>query len=105
MTRFATDIRPMSDLKSGGADIVRQAQETGRPVALTRHGRAVAVVLSAAAYDQLAAKRQGYPWAPESLEALRAAIAEADADVAAGRVTSHVDFMEELRQQMTRDGA
>ncbi len=96
MTRFSEDLRPMSDLKSGGADIVRQAQESGRPVVLTRHGRGVAVVLSVEAYDELAAASQ--------VVALRAAIAEADAAASAGRVSQHDDVVGRITARMARDG-
>lgn len=96
MTRFSEDLRPMTDLKSGGADIVRQAQKTGRPVVLTRHGRCVAVVLSAEAYDELAAGSQ--------LGELRAAIADADAAVTAGDVSPHEDVVRRIHERMTRDG-
>ncbi len=96
MTRFSEDLRPMADLKSGGADIVRQAQTTGRPVGLTRHGRCVAVVLSAEAYDELAAGSQ--------LGQLRAAIADADAAASAGQVSPHEDVARRIYERMTRDG-
>lgn len=96
MTRFSEDLRPMSDLKSGGADIVRQAQETGRPVILTRHGRGVAVVLSVEAYDELAGSSR--------IASLREAITEADAAVTAGRVSSHEDVTQRIRARMKRDG-
>ncbi len=100
MTHFTTDIRPMSDLKSAGADVVRQARETGRPVALTRHGRAVAVVLSVEAFDELNASPAGYPYAPPDRAAERAAIAEADADFEAGRHSSHEDVVARLNHRL-----
>lgn len=96
MTRFSEDLRPMTDLKSGGADIVRQAQETGRPVVLTRHGRGVAVVLSVEAYDELLATTQA--------NALRAAIAEADEAVERGQVVAHEQVVRRMRERMDRDG-
>lgn len=49
--KLSTDIRPVSDLKSHGAEIVRQVNDTSRPVVLTRHGRSVAVVLSIEEYE------------------------------------------------------
>lgn len=51
--KLSEDIRPMSDLKSKGADIVRQVNSTHRPVVLTRHGRGVAVVLSLEDYEEV----------------------------------------------------
>lgn len=51
--KISEDLRPMTDLKSHGAAIVRQVQGTGRPVVLTRHGRGVAVVVSLEDYEKL----------------------------------------------------
>jgi prevent-host-death family protein len=53
VVKLSEDIRPMSDLKSNGADIVRQVNATHRPVVLTRHGRGVAVVLSLEDYEEV----------------------------------------------------
>ena len=79
--KVADDVKPLSDLKSKAGDIVRQAEETGRPVIITRHGRSVAVVLSVEAYDEyqmLAARAE-----------MQRAIAEAERDVAEGRTVAH----------------
>lgn len=51
--KASRDLRPISDLKSSGADIVRQVNQTGRPVVLTRHGRGVAVLLTVEQYEHL----------------------------------------------------
>ena len=50
---ISEDIRPISDLKARGSEIVTQTTATGRPVVLTRHGRGVAVVLSVEEYERL----------------------------------------------------
>jgi len=50
---ISQDIRPISDLKARGSEIVAQAAQTGRPVVLTRHGRGVAVVLAVDDYERL----------------------------------------------------
>ena len=39
--RLSQDIRPVTDLKAHGAELVRQVTVEGRPVVLSRHGRAV----------------------------------------------------------------
>jgi prevent-host-death family protein len=83
--KVAEDVKPLSDLKTRAGDIVRQAEETGRPVIITRHGRGVAVVLSVAAYDEfqaLAARVR-----------LQRAIAEAERDVAEGRTVPHEEVV------------
>jgi prevent-host-death family protein len=50
--KLSEDIRPVTDLKSHGADIIRQV-ENGRAVVLSKHGRAVAVVVSVEEYEEL----------------------------------------------------
>ncbi len=81
---ISRDIRPISDLKAKGSEIVTQAANTGRPVVLTRHGRGVAVVLAVDAYERLqqAAERG----------ALVSALREGEQDVAAGRVLTHEEM-------------
>jgi prevent-host-death family protein len=47
------DIHPMSEHRAHLTDHLRQVQETGRPIVVTQNGRAAAVVLSPATYDDL----------------------------------------------------
>ena len=42
--KFSQDIVPLGDLKVNPGKVVKHADETGRPVLLTSHGRGVAVV-------------------------------------------------------------
>ena len=81
---ISRDIRPISDLKAKGSEIVTQAATTGRPVVLTRHGRGVAVVLAVDDYERLqqAAERG----------ALVAALQEGQRDVEAGRVLTRQEM-------------
>ena len=81
---ISRDIRPISDLKAKGSEIVTQAANTGRPVVLTRHGRGVAVVLAVDEYERLqqAAERS----------ALVAALQEGERDVEAGRTLTHEEM-------------
>ncbi len=81
---ISQDIRPISDLKAKGGEIVTQAANTGRPVVLTRHGRGVAVVLAVNEYERLqqAAERG----------ALVAALREGERDVEAGRTLTHEEM-------------
>ncbi len=81
---ISQDIRPISDLKAKGSEIVTQTANTGRPVVLTRHGRGVAVVLAVDDYERLqqAAERG----------ALVAALREGERDVEAGRTFSHEEM-------------
>lgn len=43
-TKFSEDIVPLTDLKVNPGKIVKQANETHRPVLLTSRGRGIAVV-------------------------------------------------------------
>jgi prevent-host-death family protein len=85
--KLSEDIRPVSDLKSHGAEIVRQVVD-GRPVVLSRHGRAVAVVLSVDDFEEMqeAAERS----------ALLKALAVGVEDIKSGRTVPHEDVMRKL---------
>ena len=78
---ISEDIRPISDLKAKGSEIVTQAAQTGRPVVLTRHGRGVAVVLAVDDFERLqrAAERG----------ALVDALREGERDIEEGRTLTH----------------
>ncbi len=78
---ISEDIRPISDLKARGSEIVAQVTETRRPVVLTRHGRGVAVVLGVEEYERL----QRCVEHSILMDALR----EGERDAAAGRVLAH----------------
>jgi prevent-host-death family protein len=83
--KLTEDLIPLSELKSRAAAVVRQAEETRRPIVLTRHGRGVAVVLSIAAFDELAeaARRRE----------LQRAVEEGEEDIAAGREVGHEEIV------------
>ena len=46
------DIVPITDLRQDASGIVKRAAASGAPVFITQHGRATAVVVSAAAYER-----------------------------------------------------
>jgi prevent-host-death family protein len=50
-TKFSEDIVPLSDMKVNPGRILRQVDETRRPVLLTNRGRGVAVVQSLKDYE------------------------------------------------------
>ncbi len=93
--KASEDLRPMSELKSSGAEIVRQVNDTGRPVVLTRHGRGVAVMLSLERFEALedAARRAS----------VERGLLMAEADFEAGRVTPHEKVAERLRRRAGRE--
>jgi antitoxin YefM len=93
--KASEDLRPVSELKSSGAEIVRQVNSTGRPVVLTRHGRGVAVLVSLERFEELEQA--------EGRAQLQRALLEGEADVAAGRVVPHADVVTKLRRWAGRD--
>jgi prevent-host-death family protein len=56
--KFSEDIVPLSDMKVNPGRIVRQVDETRRPVLLTNRGRGVAVVQALDEYEAEAGERQ-----------------------------------------------
>lgn len=95
--KASKDLRPVSDLKSSGAEIVRQVNQTGRPVVLTRHGRGIAVMLSLEEYELLSER-------VENLE-LQRAVEEAEREIAAGRWVSHDEMKAKIERWANGDEA
>jgi len=51
--KFATDIKPISHVKANAAEIIETIQETGRPVVITQHGEAKAVLIDSVSYHAM----------------------------------------------------
>lgn len=79
--RVREDVIPLTQLKAKTAEVVRQVQDSGRPVLLTRHGRSVAVLLSVGAFEEY----------QETMEhaALQRAVDAAERQVARGEHLEH----------------
>ena len=88
--KLSEDVRPVSDLKAHGGELLRQVVDTGRPVILSRHGRAVAVLLSVDDYDEFQAFA--------AQRSVQRAVEEAERNVAEGRVVPHDDVLKLLDQ-------
>lgn len=56
-TRFSEDVIPLSDLKVNPGKVVKQTNETHRPVLLTSRGRGVAVVQGLSEYEAVEEER------------------------------------------------
>ncbi|HXC25366.1 MAG TPA: type II toxin-antitoxin system Phd/YefM family antitoxin [Gemmatimonadaceae bacterium] len=46
------DIRPITQLKTSSAELIREVAEEGRTLVITQHGEAKAVLMGAVQYDQ-----------------------------------------------------
>jgi prevent-host-death family protein len=50
------DIRPLSEVRTGIANFIKQVHETKRPVIITQHGKGVAVLMDAHEYEAMQEK-------------------------------------------------
>ena len=50
------DIRPLSEIRTGIANFIKQVHDTKRPVIITQHGKGVAVLLDAQEYEAMQEK-------------------------------------------------
>jgi len=50
------DIRPLSEVRTGIANFIKQVHETKRPVIITQHGKGVAVLLDAHEFEAMQEK-------------------------------------------------
>ena len=82
------DIRSVSDLKRDTKGIFRHVRETGRPVVVTVNGKPDVVILDAAVYERRLKESN-----------LARLIAEAEADVRAGRVRPAREALREIRRR------
>jgi len=79
--KLSEDLQPVTGLKSQGPTLVKQVNDTGRPVVLTKHGKGIAVLMSLEVYEEL----------QERLDALelQQAVAEGIRDAEAGNLLDH----------------
>lgn len=82
-------IRPSADLRNHYAEIARTCREDRRPVYITVNGRSDTVLMGASDYEQMKSE----------LDLLRM-LAEAEDDVAQGRVSPIEGTFSSLREQL-----
>jgi prevent-host-death family protein len=84
-TKFSEDVIPLSDLKVNPGRVVKQVDQTHRPVLLTSRGRGVAVVQSVTDYEVETEER-----------AFLKAVVEGLVDIEQGRTVSLADAKKRL---------
>ncbi len=95
--KLSEDLKPLSEVKAKTGEVIRQVEETGRPVVVTRHGRGVAVLMSVANYERL----QRY----EAKAELMASIRDAERDIEEGRFYTTEEVMAHLQTRLDELGA
>ncbi|MBU1170618.1 MAG: type II toxin-antitoxin system Phd/YefM family antitoxin [Proteobacteria bacterium] len=54
--RINEDIKPLSEVRTGIANFIKQVHNTKRPVIITQHGKSVAVLIDATEYEAMQEK-------------------------------------------------
>lgn len=86
--KLSRDVRPVTDLKTHGGEIVRQVVESHQPVVFSRHGRPAAVLVGVEDFEAMSAARERL--------ALLDALEAADREIESGKGTPHTVMRERL---------
>ena len=89
--KLSRDIQSLSVFKRDTAKFLKQMKKTGQPLVLTVNGKAAAVVLDPASYEQYLREKD---W-QDTMAALR----QAREDIKAGRVQDAEDFFHEFEER------
>ncbi|WP_027360798.1 type II toxin-antitoxin system Phd/YefM family antitoxin [Desulforegula conservatrix] len=54
--RINDDIKPLSEIRTGIANFIKQVHNTKRPLIITQHGKSVAVLIDATEYEAMQEK-------------------------------------------------
>lgn len=54
--RISKDIKPLSEVRTGIANFIKQIQDTKRPLVITQHGKGVAVLVDAHEFEAMQEK-------------------------------------------------
>lgn len=94
-TRLDEDIRPVTEFRENAATLIRQVQESKRPLVLTQRGHSAAVLLDVGEYEKLVGELE-----------LRRQVEAAEKELAEGKGVAHEQVAErivELAQRLDRD--
>lgn len=85
MVNLATDIKPISYIKSHTAEMIRQVGENKKPIIVTQNGEAKAVILDVDSYQNLV-----------NAINLMKVISIGDRDLKNGKIVSHEDLKKKI---------
>ena len=88
------DVRPITQLKTRTAELVREVSERGRPITITQNGEAKVVVMDVENYDRWRASL-----------ALLKLLAVGEADVERGRTVKQSEAFRRARKELARSGS
>lgn len=87
--KISEDIRPVTYLKSRGADMLNQINETHRPVIITQNGEARAVLQDPESYERM-----------KSAIGLMKLLAQGEEDIRKGRTTEQEEMFAGLENKL-----
>lgn len=90
--KISTDIKPVTYLKSHSADMLKQVNETHRPIVITQNGEPKAVLQDPESYENM-----------RNAIGLLKLIAQGEDDIRKGHVTSQDDVFSELEALIESD--
>lgn len=86
---ITNDIKPVTYLKAKTAELLKQVNETQRPVIITQNGEARAVLQDARSYQEM-----------RNVIGLLKLVSQGEADVREGKHTAHDDLFERLEKEL-----
>jgi prevent-host-death family protein len=90
--KLTEDIKPVTYMKTRAAELLREVKESRRPVIITQHGEAQAVVLDVKSYEAL-----------RDATLLIQLTAQGEADVQAGRTLPQSEVFHRVRRRRARE--
>ncbi len=84
------DIKPLSEIRTGIANFIKQVHDTKRPVIITQHGKSVAVLLDVHEYEAMQDKL-------ELLSDIQASLAQLEA----GQGVAHERAKEQVLERLS----
>ncbi len=90
--KLSEDIKPVTYMKTRAAELLRDVKRSRRPVVITQHGEAQAVVLDVATYEAL-----------RDATLLLQLTAQGEADVQAGRTVPQAEAFARARRRLKKE--
>jgi prevent-host-death family protein len=91
--KVSSDIKPISYLKSHAADILRQINETHRPIVITQNGEPKAVVQDPGSYDNM-----------RNAIGLLKLISQGEEDIKQGRTRDQEEVLKDIESVLAING-
>jgi prevent-host-death family protein len=91
--KLTEDIKPVTYMKTRAAELLREVKRSRRPVVITQHGEAQAVVMDVATYEAL-----------RDATLLLQLTAQGESDVQAGRTLPQAEVFKRVRRRLAQRG-